>query len=122
MSELVAWFRTVSAVLLLLMACAVSSAAQSSRGTLTVSLQIVPSSVLIVGEDGKTQIIEANGTNSLTVTIIGAPATFDRGFECGCDANQCIDSYHVTGAADDSLKIEVKRGRSFHHGFSHGVR
>ena len=75
-------FRTV-AFLLVLIACAVSASAQSSRGTLTVSLQVVPSSVLIVGEDGKTRIIEANGTNGLTVTIIDAPATFDRALNVG---------------------------------------
>lgn len=67
-------FKTTFAFLLLLMACAVSASAQSSRGTLTVSLNVVPSTTLVFGEDGKTRIIEANGTNGLTITTIDAPA------------------------------------------------
>jgi hypothetical protein len=82
-SESVAWFRTVSAVLLLLMACAVSSAAQSSRGTLTVSLQVVPSTALEFGKDGKAQIIEANGTNGLAITTIDTPVKVDKAFNVG---------------------------------------
>ena len=78
MTEPWAWFRTVFAFSLLLIAWAVAAAAQSSRGTLTVSLQVVPSTVLIFGEDGKARIIEANGANGLTVTTIDAPVTFDR--------------------------------------------
>ena len=71
------------AFLLLLIACAVSAAAQSSRGTLTVSLQLVPSTALIFCEDGKTRIIEANGTNGLTITTIDAPAKVDKAFNMG---------------------------------------
>ena len=78
MSDPGTWFRTVFAFLLLLIAWAVAAAAQSSRGTLTVSLQVVPSTVLIFGEDGKTRIIEANGANGLTVTTIEAPVTSER--------------------------------------------
>jgi len=69
--------------LLLLIAWAVAAAAQSSRGTLTVSLQVVPSTVLIFGEDGKTRIIEANGANGLTVTTIEAPVTSERALNVG---------------------------------------
>jgi hypothetical protein len=76
-------FRTVFAFLLLLIAWAVAAAAQSSRGTLTVSLQVVPSTVLIFGEDGKTRIIEANGANGLTVTTIEAPVTSERALNVG---------------------------------------
>ena len=72
MSKQWAWFRTVAAFLLLLIACTLSASAQSSRGTLTISLQVVPSTMLIFSEDGKTRIIEANGTNGMTVTTINA--------------------------------------------------
>jgi hypothetical protein len=76
------WTRTVF-FLLFLIACAVSASAQSSKGTLTISLQLVPSTTLIFGEDGKARIIEANGTNGLTVTTVDASATVDRAFNMG---------------------------------------
>jgi len=76
MSKPVAWFRTVFG--LLLIACAISASAQSSGGTLAVSLQVVPSTVLLYGDDGKTRIIEANGINGLTITTIDAPAGVAR--------------------------------------------
>jgi hypothetical protein len=68
------WFRTVFAFLSLLIICAVSASAQSSRGTLTISLQVVPSTVIIIGEDGKARILEANGANGLTITTVDATA------------------------------------------------
>lgn len=74
MSESRMWFRTVFAFLLLLIVCAVSASAQSSRGTLAISLQVMPSTVIIIGEDGKAQILEANGSNGLTITSVDAPA------------------------------------------------
>jgi len=39
--------------------------------------------MLIFGEDGKAQLIEANGTNGLTVTTIAAPATSGSGMSAG---------------------------------------
>lgn len=83
MSKPEAWFRTVLAFFLVLIACALSASPQSSRGTLTVSLRVVPSTALILGEDGRARIIEANGTNGLTVTLIDAPVTFDRSSDVG---------------------------------------
>ena len=62
-------------LLLLLMVCVTSAPAQSARGSLTVTVQIVPSTMLIIGEDGKARIIEANGPNGMTVTILNAPTT-----------------------------------------------
>lgn len=63
------------ALLLLLMVCAIPSPAQSARGTLTVTAQIVASTALIIGEDGKTRIVEANGPNGLTITLLDATTT-----------------------------------------------
>ena len=78
MSNPGAWFRTMFLFLLLLIVCAVSASAQSSRGTLTFSIQLVPSTALLFGDDGKIRIIEANGAHGLTITTIDAPVTFDR--------------------------------------------
>jgi hypothetical protein len=80
MSKPKTWCKTVVAFSLLLIVCAVAASAQSSRGALTVSLQVVPSTMLIFSEDGKTRIIEANGTNGMTVTTINAPAEVDKAF------------------------------------------
>ena len=72
MSKRGMWARTMFALLLLLTVGAVSVAAQSAGGTLTVSVQIVASTALVVGEDGQARIIEANGSNGLTITTVGA--------------------------------------------------
>ena len=68
-------FNSVFALLLLLMVCVTSAAAQSARGSLTVTVQIVPSTMLIIGEDGKARIIEANGPNGFTITTLDAQTT-----------------------------------------------
>jgi hypothetical protein len=61
------------ALLLLLTVGAVSVPAQSAKGTLTVTAQVVASTALVVGADGQTRIIEANGSNGLTITTVGTP-------------------------------------------------
>jgi hypothetical protein len=75
MTKPVRRFYSVFALLLVLVLCVTSAPAQSARGSLTVTAQIVPSTTLIIGEDGKTRIVEANGPNGLTITILDAPAT-----------------------------------------------
>ena len=65
----------VFALLLLLVVCVTSAPAQSARGTLTVTARVLPSTTLIIGEDGKARIIEANGPTGLTITILETPTT-----------------------------------------------
>jgi hypothetical protein len=68
------WVKAVLVFSLVLTVCVQSAPAQSSRATLTVTIQLVPSTLLIVAEDGKARLIEANGPNGLTITTIDAPA------------------------------------------------
>lgn len=75
MNKPVGRVKGVFALLLLLMVCAIPAPAQSVRGTLTITAQIVASTTLIIGEDGRTRIVEANGPNGLTITLLDATTT-----------------------------------------------
>lgn len=72
------WFKRAFAFLLLLIAWTESASAQSAGGRLTVFLQVVPSTVLIFGDDAKPQIMQANGANGLAIMAIEASAKIDK--------------------------------------------
>jgi hypothetical protein len=98
-------FRTLVVILLLLTAGAVSASAQSSRGTLAISLQVVPSTALLFGEDGTARIVEANGANGLTITTIGEPAKVGRDFNVSATRTNALTT--TTALTQKATQIRV---------------
>jgi len=63
------WFRIAGRLAcLLLMAGATHAVAQSARGSLQVTANLVASTAIVFNADGTAQIITANGPNGLTIT------------------------------------------------------